>query len=83
MELINADELCSMLGLPNEERREDGPLPSGLPRAYRKASEPSKFDLPENAVVRVGRQVRFRRDLIEEWICNGGTKRKARRAAAA
>jgi hypothetical protein len=86
MQLIDAPELCKMLGLPLERKEiaesekakgKKAPVPSGLQRAYRMASEPTKFGLLPGTVVKVGRQVRFRRDLIERWIEQGGTRRDA------
>ena len=84
MQLIDAPELCKMLGLPLERKEvaerekakgKKAPVPSGLQRAYRMATEPARFGLLPGTIVKVGRQVRFRRDLIERWIEQGGTRR--------
>ena len=60
MRLTNSKAIKELLGLDDQ-------------RVYVVAREPERFGLPRQAIVRIGRQVRWNVDLVEEWIANGGT----------
>ncbi|MDQ3258277.1 MAG: helix-turn-helix domain-containing protein [Acidobacteriota bacterium] len=45
--------------------------------------ELARGTLPSGVVIRIGRQVRFDLDALQQWIASGGTREGARRDAAA
>lgn len=88
MRLIDAHGLCEMLGYDKQEVKitDDASgkpgkrvYPAGLQRAWEIAREPEKVGLPKEAIVRIGKNIRFRLDLIEKWIAGGGTQRRVAR----
>ncbi len=48
----------------------------GDQRAWSIAREPQRFGLPSEAIVRVGRSIRWNLDLVEQWIARGGSSAK-------
>lgn len=60
MRVVNTDTVKELLGVNDQ-------------RAWAIGREPQRFGLPREAVIRIGRAMRWNLDLVEEWLARGGS----------